>query len=152
MGDRCQGVCSDFFGAVEELFAVAAEEEGEAGEVGAEGVEVVGVASGEAGEGLAEVLTVVRGPVLEELEQPGPTIAKARINLDRLHSADRGNAARLLDEWDTLLDRPTDEVVTAMLARTQHGIDLRQMTPFAGVLTDTERRKALRSVAATNAA
>jgi transcriptional regulator with XRE-family HTH domain len=86
------------------------------------------------------------------LEQPRPTIAKARVNLDRLHSADRGNAAHLLDEWDTLLDRPTDEVVTAMLARTQRGIDLRQMTPFAGVLTDTERRKALRSVAATNAA
>lgn len=86
------------------------------------------------------------------LEQPGPTIARARANLDRLQSTDRGNAARLLDDWDTLLDRPTDEIVTAMLARTQHGIDLRQMTPFAGVLTDTERRKALRSVGTTNAA
>jgi len=39
-----------------------------------------------------------------------------------------------------------------MLARTGHGIDLRQMTPFAGVLTDTERRKALRSVPRTDAA
>lgn len=37
-------------------------------------------------------------------------------------------------------------IVTHMLARTQHGIDLRQMTPFAGVLTDTERRRAPRSV------
>ncbi len=86
------------------------------------------------------------------LQDPVPTITKARINLERLHRADRGNAGYWLNEWDTLLDRPTDEIVTAMLARTQHGIDLRQMTPFAGVLTDAERRTALRSVAGSNAA
>ncbi len=71
---------------------------------------------------------------------------------DKLRTADRGNSARWLDEWDRLLDRPTDEIVTAMLARTRDGIDLRQMTPFAGVLTDSERRKALRSVPSSDAA
>jgi len=39
-----------------------------------------------------------------------------------------------------------------MLARTQQGIDLLQLTPFAGVPTDTERRKALRSVPRIEAA
>lgn len=86
------------------------------------------------------------------LQDPTPTLRKARANLAKLRSADRGNSARWLDEWDGLLARPTDEIVTAMLARTQHGIDLRQMTPFAGVLTDAERRKALRSVPRTDAA
>lgn len=37
-----------------------------------------------------------------------------------------------------------------MLARTQQGIDLCQMTPSAGVLSDAERRKALRSVPSTD--
>jgi transcriptional regulator with XRE-family HTH domain len=80
------------------------------------------------------------------LRNPGAALAKARTNLRQLQAADRVHAARWLDDWDALLDRPTDEIVTAMLARTQQGIDLRQMTPFAGVLTDTERRRALRSV------
>ena len=40
----------------------------------------------------------------------------------------------------------------AMLARTQHAIDLRQMTPFAGVITDAERIKALQSVKPSEAA
>lgn len=80
------------------------------------------------------------------LQDSAPTLKKARDNLAKLRSADRGNSTRLLDEWDDLLDRSADEIVTAMLARTQRGIDLRQMTPFAGVLTDAERRKALRSV------
>lgn len=86
------------------------------------------------------------------LQDPIPTLKKARHNLARLRSADQGHSARWLDEWDGLLDRPTDEIVTAMLARTQDGIDLRQMTPFAGVLTDAERRKALRSVSSSDAA
>jgi hypothetical protein len=86
------------------------------------------------------------------LQDPAPTLNKARGNLAKLRSADRGNSARRLDQWDGLLDRPTDEIVTAMLARTQDGIDLRQMTPFAGVLTDAERRKALRSVPSSDAA
>jgi transcriptional regulator with XRE-family HTH domain len=86
------------------------------------------------------------------LQDPEHTVKKARSNLVLLRNADRGHSARWLDEWDDLLDRPTDEIVTAMLARTQHAIDLRQMTPFAGVLTDSERRKALRSVNRTEAA
>lgn len=83
---------------------------------------------------------------------PASTLKKARGNLAKLREADRGNAAHWLDEWDGLLDRSTDEIVTALLARTQQGIHLRQMTPFAGVLTDTERGKALRSVPGSDAA
>ena len=86
------------------------------------------------------------------LEAPDRTIKKARRNLARLRSADRGHSARCLDDWNSLLDGPADEIVTAMLARTQHAIDLRQMTPFAGVITDAERLKALQSVKASEAA
>lgn len=85
------------------------------------------------------------------LQNPVPTIKKARTNLARLRGADAGHSARWIDEWDAILDRSPDEIATAMLARTQRGIDLRQMTPFAGVVSDAERRKALRSVPRTTA-
>lgn len=85
------------------------------------------------------------------LSNPSGVLEKARSNVTLLRRSDRGHAARLLREWAAILDQPVDAIVTAMLARTQHGIDLRQMTPFAGVLTDAERRKALRSVPLTEA-
>jgi transcriptional regulator with XRE-family HTH domain len=86
------------------------------------------------------------------LNDPVPTLHRAKTNLTNLRSSDRGHSKRLLDEWSNLLERPVDQIVIAMLARTTHGIDLRQMTPFAGVLTDAERRKALSSVPSTDAA
>ena len=73
-------------------------------------------------------------------------LAQARQNLTTLRAADRGHGRRMLGAWERLLDSRVDEIVTAMLARTQQGIDLRQMTPFAGVLSDGERRKVLHSV------
>ena len=86
------------------------------------------------------------------LQRPEPTLRTARINLSRLREADRGHSVRWLDQWDALLDQPSDEIVVAMLARTQQGIDLRQMTPFAGVLSDVERKQAIRGVGAVDAA
>jgi len=102
--------------------------------------------------GRGKSLSIHRQIAARLLQDPATTLKKAQLNLTRLRSADRGHAARLLDDWNALLDRPTDQIVTAMLARTQQGIDLRQMTPFAGVLSDAERRKALRSVPSTDAA
>lgn len=80
------------------------------------------------------------------LADPSSVLAHARRNLTRLRAADTGHGRQMIDAWDRLLDSPVDEIVTAMLARTQRGIDLRQMTPFAGVLSDDERREVLRSV------
>lgn len=47
-----------------------------------------------------------------------------------------------LDEWEVLCSGPVNELVGAMLAETEHGINMRQVTPFAGVLTDEERHSA----------
>lgn len=95
--------------------------------------------------------SVAGGSAARLLTDTAATLRKARKNLDRLYKADAGQARRWLDQWDELLSRPTDEIVTAMLARTQTGIDLRQMTPFAGVLSDAERRRAIRSVPPSSA-
>lgn len=91
-------------------------------------------------------LAIHRAIAAKLLVDPLPVLAKARRNVNMLRDADLGHASQLLDEWDRLLAAPVGEVVTVLLARTQRAIDLRQMTPFAGVLNDSERRQVLRSV------
>lgn len=86
------------------------------------------------------------------LDDPVATLRKARKNLDTMRRVDSGHSDRWFDEWDDVLQRPVDVIVTTMLARTQNGIDLRQVTPFAGVLSDAERRRALRSAKTVDAA
>jgi hypothetical protein len=91
-------------------------------------------------------LAIHRAIAAQLLTDPIPILAKARRNLNGLRDADLGHARQWLDEWDHLLDGPVDQIVTTLLARTQRGIDLRQMTPFAGVLTNAERRSILQTV------
>jgi len=91
-------------------------------------------------------LAIHRAIATRLLTDPIPVLAKAHRNLDTLRAADLGHASRRLDEWDHLLNGSVDEIVTTLLARTQRAIDLRQMTPFAGVLTDADRRSVLQSV------
>ena len=42
--------------------------------------------------------------------------------------------------WNQLLELPLEDIREALIADTQDGRDLRQNTPFAGVLADAERR------------
>jgi hypothetical protein len=73
----------------------------------------------------------------------GAMRASARELIPRIRTNSRGSALHLLDEWATLLDRPDFEV-TAMLTREdQHAVDMRVSSPFAGILSDAERRAAL---------
>ena len=91
-------------------------------------------------------LAIHRAIAAKLLTDTTPVLAKARHNMVTLRDADLGHASQLLDDWDRLLAGSVDEIVTIILARTQQAIDLRQMTPFAGVLTDSERRSILQSV------
>ena len=70
-----------------------------------------------------------------------PTRARriARANLERMSMASRGQARRWLEEWDHLIDGPMDGVLAALVSPSPRGRELRQNTPFAGVLTDEER-------------
>lgn len=52
-------------------------------------------------------------------------------------------AQRWIAEWRALLDRGPKAVRAALLDPTPRGHDLRQMTPFAGLLSDDERSAAL---------
>lgn len=72
---------------------------------------------------------------------PNGVLGMARDNLaqlQRLHI--RGQAARWLDEWARMLDGPVEGVLDALTTGSERGRELRQNTPFAGVLTDNERQ------------
>ena len=71
-------------------------------------------------------------------------IAIARQNIDKMRSANP-HAWRLLDEWERILRGMTIQIVARMLDPSEHARDLRQVTPFAGVLTPVQRDGVYRS-------
>ncbi len=83
----------------------------------------------------------------ELLTQPTEVIDKAREHLDRWRSVHRpdGMTVHYLDEWSEVLDAGLDTVIETLISRTPKSCELRQNTPFAGVLPDDTRVRVLRS-------
>jgi excisionase family DNA binding protein len=75
--------------------------------------------------------------------EPERTIADALDHLDKMRATARGQAKKWLDEWERLLDGPVDRILAALTDRSLRGRELRQNSPFAGALTEEQRRKAL---------
>ena len=76
---------------------------------------------------------------------PEATLAHARRNLKTMTAATQGGARPLLREWRQILDGGVNRVLDVLADPSEHARDLRQVTPFAGVLTTRERREAYRS-------
>ncbi|MEO8293089.1 MAG: helix-turn-helix domain-containing protein [Actinomycetota bacterium] len=80
---------------------------------------------------------------------PSGVVEKARQNLShlkRVHA--RGAGRRWLLEWEGLLAGGPDGILDALTSRAPRARELRQNSPFAGVLTDQERRNVLSGFAA----
>lgn len=75
------------------------------------------------------------------VEDPDSVLSMARENLDRMRQASRGRAKRWLDEWERLLDGPMDRLLRNLTSHSPKGRELRQNSPFAGVLSDAERER-----------
>jgi hypothetical protein len=50
---------------------------------------------------------------------------------------------RYAEKWEQLLDRPIADIRRALVSEDQDSDDLRQSSPFAGMLSEPERRRAL---------
>lgn len=71
---------------------------------------------------------------------PEGVLAKARSNLDRLRGIHPdGMTAHWLQRWQAVLDAGTEPVLDALTSRAPYAIELRQNSPFAGVLSEPER-------------
>jgi transcriptional regulator with XRE-family HTH domain len=80
------------------------------------------------------------------IEDPVAVLAHARKNLV-LMKEKNPRAHALLDEWQGILSWSVDEIVAAVLDPGLRGRDLRQVTPFAGVLSTDERSAVYRDFA-----
>lgn len=85
----------------------------------------------------------LHGIVAERLSEQ--MVDEARERVERL--ADEGHLhPRYAERWRELLSRPIAEIAVAITADDQDGRDLRQNSPFAGVLNEQERRRIIETV------
>jgi excisionase family DNA binding protein len=75
---------------------------------------------------------------------PAETIDKARQNLHTMRQAHAaGTASRWIDSWQNILDEGPDRILDILVSRSPEAVELRQNSPFAGVLPVDERQAAL---------
>ena len=75
-----------------------------------------------------------------------PMVQEARHVLYRWREQGRIDE-RYADRWERLLERPIPEIRRALVDESQEASDLRQSSPFAGQLSEPERRRIVREVA-----
>lgn len=75
---------------------------------------------------------------------PEAVLARARATLSLMRK-NHPEAEQLFRGWAVLLDRPLPELVEALTDPSSRGRELRQVTPFAGVLSAEERTDVYRS-------
>jgi transcriptional regulator with XRE-family HTH domain len=78
--------------------------------------------------------------------EPRVVLRRARATLARMRESQPG-ASPLLREWEVLLDRPLEALLPVLTDPSPWGRELRQVTPFAGVLTAAERARVYRAFA-----
>jgi excisionase family DNA binding protein len=87
-----------------------------------------------------------RAVVGKLLANPGRALMLARRNLRKLQQVHpRGRAARVLAEWEQLLDGSVEAIAEVLTSKDQRSVELRQSSPFAGLLSERERASVLRA-------
>jgi len=81
--------------------------------------------------------------VAERLDED--VVDNARRRLRRWRSESRVDP-RWAEEWERVLELPLPRIAKTISADTKRARELRQTSPFAGVLTEHERRRLLRAV------
>jgi len=78
-------------------------------------------------------------------EDPESVMGKARSNIARMRAA-ASHEHPWIDVWEALLELGASHVAAVLMSRDQFACDLRQSSPFAGVLSEMERAAATISV------
>jgi len=74
--------------------------------------------------------------------EPDASLARARRNLRVMESANRPRSP-WLSQWERILDHGPEEVARILTSESPEAVELRQNSPFAGVLSEPGRRRAL---------
>ena len=88
-----------------------------------------------------------RAVLAELVEDPEEVLARVRGNLQRLRTQHptRGMTARWLGRWQEVLDGGVDAVADVLSSQGPGALEMRQNSPFAGVLSQEVRSRVLAS-------
>jgi len=88
-----------------------------------------------------------RAVLAELVENPEDVLALVGGNLQRLRAqhTGRGMTARWLDQWQEVLDAGVDAVADVLASQGPAALELRQNSPFAGVISEEVRSRVLAS-------
>jgi hypothetical protein len=84
--------------------------------------------------------------VAEKLEAEPELLAIARENLRRWQATESPPSS-IWTEWQRILDAPLDAVLRLLTERSERAAQLRQSSPFPGILSDIERQDIYESYA-----
>lgn len=77
---------------------------------------------------------------------PEATLAKARRNITTMCQAHHQSSAEFwVEQWARLLEGPLDTLSDMLTASSARALELRQNSPFAGVLSEEERQATLKA-------
>jgi excisionase family DNA binding protein len=95
-----------------------------------------------------ELLWLHRAVAGKVVANPPAVLAAAAINLRRLRRLHpQGQAWEWLDRWDAVLDEGVEAVLDALTSSAEYAIELRSMSPFAGILSEAQRLTVLAAYA-----
>ena len=78
------------------------------------------------------------------VDEPEKALQRARKNLSQLAEHAPRHSQRWVNEWRVVLDtRTVNEIERLLRSTSSYASDMRQTAPFAGLLSDNERRAAL---------
>ncbi|HEV2251157.1 MAG TPA: hypothetical protein VGT60_11700 [Candidatus Limnocylindria bacterium] len=93
-------------------------------------------------------LWVNRAVAAHLARDPERILRRARKNLDRFSRIHAGGSAKpWLERWRTVLDQGPEAVMQVLTSTAPEATELRQNSPFPGVLPEKERRDVLESFA-----
>ena len=77
---------------------------------------------------------------------PEATLAKARRNITTMRQAHHQSSAEFwVEQWARLLEGPLDTLSDMLTASSSRALELRQNSPFAGILSEEERQATLKA-------
>jgi hypothetical protein len=81
----------------------------------------------------------MHGLVARKLLADSSLLDKARENLRRWQRIE-GSPSLTLSEWEKILSGPVAQIAQFLVEKSERATRLRQSSPFAGVLTEAERK------------
>src|SRR3712207_5596941 len=97
-----------------------------------------------------EALWLHRAVAGKVVANPPALMAAAAINLRRMRRLHpEGRSWEWLDRWDAVLEEGAEAVLDALTSSASFAVELRRNSPFAGVLSEQERRAVVEAFAAS---